>query len=156
MRHLQRRALAGGDGLLHRTPWTIRPATVTFRPVSSDFSRIGGEAALRAIIDDFVRRVFADAMIGFFFRNASEDRLRELEYQHAAEHLGGGVTYRGRPLRVAHGPHRIMGGHFERRQTILSDVLIAHGVDEAVRARWLAHTESLRGEITSDPGSECR
>lgn len=124
--------------------------------MSSDFSRIGGEAALRAIIDDFVGHIFDDAMIGFFFRNASKDRLREMEYQHAAEHLGGGVRYEGRPLQVAHGPHRIMGGHFERRKKILSDVLISHGVDDEVRGRWLAHTESLRGEITSDAGSECR
>ena len=123
--------------------------------MSSDFTRIGGEAALRAIIDDFVGRVFDDAMIGFFFRNASRDRLREMEYQHAAEHLGGGVTYQGRPLRAAHAPHRIMGGQFERRTKILSDVLIAHGVDDEVRGRWLAHTESLRDQITGDAGSEC-
>ena len=124
--------------------------------MTSDFERIGGEPALRAIIDEFVDRVFDDIMIGFHFRNASRERLREMEYQHAAEHLGGGVKYEGKPLRAAHAPHRIMGGQFERRKKILSDVLVEHGVDEGVRARWLAHVESLRDEITSDAGSECR
>ena len=124
--------------------------------MTSDFERIGGEAPLRTIIDDFVERVFDDIMIGFFFRNASKERLREMEYQHAAEHLGGGVEYGGRPMRVAHGPHRIMGGHFERRKKLLSDVLTAHGVEDDVRERWIAHTESLRADITSDAGSECR
>ena len=59
------------------------------------FERLGGEPALRAIIDDFVDRVFDDIMIGFFFRNADRRRIKELEYQHAAEHLGGPVRYRG-------------------------------------------------------------
>lgn len=124
--------------------------------MSSDFERIGGEASLRAIVEEFVDLVFDDIMIGFFFREASRERLREMEYQHARAHLGGGVEYGGRPLRAAHRPHRIMGGHFERRNKILSDVLTAHGVDAEIRERWLAHVESLRDEITSDAGSDCR
>ncbi|MCB9596521.1 MAG: hypothetical protein H6719_27605 [Sandaracinaceae bacterium] len=122
----------------------------------SDFEDLGGEPALRAIIDAFVDRVFDDVMIGFMFRNASRERLREMEYQHAAEHLGGGVVYGGRGLREAHAPHRIMGGQFERRKKILSDVLVSQKVDEGVRERWLAHVESLRGLVTADSGSECR
>lgn len=124
--------------------------------MESDFERIGGEPALRAIIDDFVDRVFDDVMIGFMFRRASRERLRAMEYQHAAAHLGGPVVYEGRDLREAHAPHRIMGGQFERRKKILADVLVSHHVDEDVARRWLAHVESLRGLVTSDAGSECR
>lgn len=123
---------------------------------ASDFERVGGEAGLRAIIDEFVDRMFDDIMIGFMFRRASRERIKEMEYQHAAEHLGGPVRYRGRPLREAHAPHRIMGGQFARRSKILSDVLVAHGVPDDIREAWLAHVESLRGEITADRGSECR
>ena len=123
--------------------------------MSTAFERLGGEASLRAIIDDFVDRVFDDVMIGFFFRRASRARIKEMEYQHAAEHLGGPVHYAGRPLQQAHAPHRIMGGQFERRKKILDDVLRDHGVPDDVREAWVAHTESLRGEITGDPGSEC-
>ena len=120
------------------------------------YERIGGEPALRAIIEDFVGRVFGDIMIGFHFRNANQARVTEMEYQHAAEHLGGPVTYGGRPLRQAHAPHRIMGGQFERRKKILSDVLKAHGVPDDIHDAWLEHTESLRDLITTDSGSECR
>ena len=48
------------------------------------FEQLGGEAKLRAIVDDFIDRVFADRMIGFFFRNADRGRIKELEYQLAA------------------------------------------------------------------------
>lgn len=122
---------------------------------ASAFDRVGGEAGLRAIIDEFVDRMFDDIMIGFFFRRASRERIKEMEFQHAAEHLGGPMQYGGRPIREAHAAHRIMGGHFARRSKILSDVLVKHGVPEDIRREWLAHLEALRHHVTTDHGSEC-
>ncbi|MGE0784201.1 MAG: group 1 truncated hemoglobin [Sandaracinaceae bacterium] len=122
----------------------------------SSFERLGGEPALRAIIDEFVDRVFDDIMIGFHFRNASRDRIKEMEFQHAAEHLGGPFTYGGRDLERAHAPHRVMGGQFERRKKILRDVLEKHGAPSDVIDEWMATTERLRAQVTYDPGSECR
>lgn len=124
--------------------------------MSSEYETIGGEPALRLIIDTFVDRMFDDIMIGFHFRAAPKERIKEMEFQHAAEHLGAPVVYGGRPLRAAHAKHRIMGGQFMRRKKILSDVLVEQGVPEAIRVRWLDYVESLRSEITYDPGSECR
>jgi hemoglobin len=121
----------------------------------SAFERIGGEAALRAIIDDFVARTTSDVMIGFFFARVDHTRLARLEYEHAAEHLGGGVVYTGRALRPAHATHRIMGGHFARRRELLRQTLVAHRVPDDVVAAWLAHVDALRPEITPDVGSEC-
>ena len=87
------------------------------------YERIGGEQGLRAIVDDFVDRVFDDVMIGFFFRKVERRRIKELEFQHAAEHLGGPVRYRGRPLQEAHAAHPIMGGQFARRTELLRQTL---------------------------------
>jgi hemoglobin len=113
----------------------------------SAFERIGREPGLRAIIDDFIDRVFDDVLIGFFFRNASKDRVKKFEYQHASEFLGGPDVYAGRPLRALHENHPIMGGHFSRRLTILRQVLAAHGVPEDIAAAWLEHNAALRGEV---------
>ncbi len=121
----------------------------------SDFDRIGGEPALRALIDDFVDRCFADVMIGFLFARADRARVKRFEYEHAAEHLGAGATYGGRPLAAAHGKHRIMGGQFDRRRTILREVLDAHGVPADVRDRWLDRQDALRAEVTTDPRGQC-
>jgi truncated hemoglobin YjbI len=119
------------------------------------FERLGGEAGLRAIVDDFVGRVFGDVMIGFFFRNADQRRIEEFEYQHAAEHLGGPVRYAGRPLRQAHAAHPIMGGQFARRKEILRKTLVDHRAPQDVIDAWLAHTESLRDQITAQPDGQC-
>ncbi len=121
----------------------------------TDFETIGGEPALRAIIDDFVDGCFDDLMIGFLFQRASRERIKRFEYEHAAEQLGAGVDYGGRPLDQAHARHRIFGGQFDRRLAILRETLDRHGVPEAIRDRWLAHHESLREQITADRPGEC-
>jgi hemoglobin len=123
--------------------------------MASMYDRLGGEPRLRSIIDDFVERVCGDMMIGFFFRDIDRPRLKELEFQHAAEHLGGGVTYRGRPLGAAHAKHRIMGGQFARRKELLRKTLVDHGVAQDIVEAWLAHVETLRPLVTTDPGGSC-
>ena len=119
------------------------------------FEELGGEPVLRQIIDRFVDRVFDDVMIGFFFRNARKERIKQKEYEHAAEHLGAGAPYTGRPLTEAHRAHPIMGGQFNRRLMILEETLDAFHVPEHVKQHWLAHTEALRPQITADGSQEC-
>jgi hemoglobin len=119
------------------------------------FEQLGGEAKLRTIVDTFIDRVFADRMIGFFFRHADAVRIKELEYQHAAAFLGAPIVYRGRALDQAHAKHPIMGGHFARRRQILKETLEAYAVPDAVKRAWLEHNDSLRPLITSQLGSDC-
>lgn len=119
------------------------------------FERLGGESRLRSIIDTFVDRVFADRMIGFFFRNADRRRIKELEYQLAANFLGADVQYQGRPLGRVHANHPIMGGHFARRRQILKETLEFYQVPDEIKAALLRHTDSLRAQITPETGSGC-
>lgn len=122
---------------------------------STLFDDLGGELVLRQLIDRFVDRVFDDVMIGFFFRNASRERIKQKEYEFAAQHLGAGNDYTGRGIQDAHRAHAIMGGQFSRRLTILRETLEAGGVPEHVKAHWLAHTEALRPLVTADRAHEC-
>jgi len=110
---------------------------------------------LRQIIDRFIDRVFDDVMIGFFFRNARRERIKQKEYEFAAQHLGAGIPYTGRPIDETHRAHPIMGGQFARRLTILKETLEAAKVPDHVKQHWLAHTESLRPLVTADVGREC-
>jgi truncated hemoglobin YjbI len=66
------------------------------------FEQLGSEQELRTIIDTFIDRVFDDRMIGFFFRNADRQRIKDMEYQLTAHFLGAGVEYQGRPLDQVH------------------------------------------------------
>lgn len=119
------------------------------------YEKLGGESRLRDIIDTFVDRVFADRMIGFFFRNADRRRIKELEFQLAAGFLGAEIEYRGRPLEKVHANHPIMGGHFARRRQILSETLDFFEVPDEIKSAILQHTDALRPQITPESGSEC-
>jgi hemoglobin len=119
------------------------------------FEQIGGEPGLRFVVDRFVDRIFDDLMIGFLFRNASRERVKEKEYEFAAAHLGGPVVYTGKPIRAAHAAHGILGGQFNRRLQILRETLDDCGVPPAVKEHWVKHTEALRPAVTADLGSAC-
>ena len=119
------------------------------------FEQLGGEPRLREIVDAFIDRVFADRMIGFFFRNADRKRIKEMEYQLTAEFLGADVHYRGRPLDQVHAKHPIMGGQFARRLQILKETLEEFHVQQPIRDTWIEHNESLRSLITPNSGSDC-
>lgn len=121
----------------------------------SAYERLGGEAALRAIIDDFVDRVTSDMMIGFHFRAVDKQKLKDLEFQFASRHLGGPHKYEGRALTESHRAHPIMGGQFNRRLRLLDQTLQDHGAPPDVRLLWLAHNEKLRSQITRDAPNEC-
>ena len=111
---------------------------------------------MRAIIKTLVDRMFADILIGFFFRNTSREHLYELEYQHAAAFLGGPVAYRGRDLALVHKPLRIMGGQFARRVRILEEILQDSGVPEPIAQAWLEHQRQQLGFIVSDASQTCQ
>jgi hemoglobin len=119
------------------------------------FQRLGGEAKLREIIDAFIDRVFADRMIGFFFRNADRERIKEMEFQLAAEFLGAEIKYSGRPLAKVHAKHPIMGGQFARRRQIFKETLELFNVEEEIKTALLLHTDALRPLITPESGSGC-
>jgi truncated hemoglobin YjbI len=114
------------------------------------FDTLGGEVELRRVVGTFVDRVFSDVMIGFIFAGRDRARIKEMEYQLAAEQLGGPVVYGGRPIGAVHAPLPIMGGHFDRRRQILIDTLQDHGVPAEIRDSWIAHVDSLRHEILGD------
>lgn len=119
------------------------------------FEQLGGEPKLRAIIDRFVDRIFDDVMIGFFFRNADRERIKQKEYEFAAAHLGAAVQYTGKPIGQAHAAHPIMGGQFARRVELLKQTLREADVPVKVVEHWLAHTERLRPAITRDTRGHC-
>ena len=119
------------------------------------FDRLGGEAALRAIIGRFVDRMFEDVMIGYLFRAADRERVKAKEYEFAARHLGAPVSYSGRPIDQAHRVHRITGGQFMRRLQILKETLAAFRAPAEVVEHWVAHTLSLQAEITDNALDQC-
>ena len=112
-------------------------------------------AALKVAIDDFVERVYADNMIGFFFARFDKQTLKDREFEFAARALGADIAYAGRPIAKAHSQHRIMGGQFNRRLTLLREALTDHGLSPDIISDLLLHTEKLRSAVTTQPADTC-
>lgn len=115
----------------------------------TDYERIGGETGLRAIVEDFIGRVYGDLIIGFFFARIDKEQLIAHECAFAASHLGGPAQYEGRPLPAAHRPHPINSGHFHRRIWLLENTLRDHDVPDDVVTHWLDHNRRLERSIVS-------
>jgi hemoglobin len=124
-------------------------------PEPSLFEALGADPSLRAIIDRFVDRIFDDVMIGYLFRAADRQRVKDKEFEFAARHLGAPVAYTGRPLAEAHRAHRITGGQFMRRLQILKETLAEFQVPEPIREHWLEHTLALATQITDNALDQC-
>ena len=114
-----------------------------------------GPTQLREVVIDFYRRVFDDVMIGFLFIGKDRQRLIDKECEFTARFLGADVRYTGRSMPVAHASSPIMGGHFDRRLTILRETLADHQVDAEVCASWIDHQLRLRHQVTTDRASQC-
>lgn len=121
------------------------------QPHETLFQLVGGEPALRAIVERFIERVYADAIIGFFFERIDRATLIEREYELAAMHLGGPLRYSGRPIRQAHAAHPINPGHFRRRLFLLERTLRELEAPEAVIEAWLAHDRRLQAAVVHAP-----
>ena len=111
---------------------------------------------VRVVLDDFYDRVFADRMIGFFFKGRDKARLVDKEVELTLEALGEvGVSYSGRDLRAVHAPLKVMGGHFDRRLQLLRETLHDHHFPPDFARAWVEHVERLRPEITGQKPGEC-
>lgn len=120
----------------------------------SALERLGGKEKLYDIIQDFIRRVYADPIIGFFFLQIDQKRLIQREYEFATNHLGGHITYTGRSIAQSHQKHPINKGHFHRRIWLLDMVLQEHDVPDDIRESWIQHNKQLESVVTD--GTDCQ
>ena len=66
------------------------------------YDRLGGETAIAAVVDDFVKNVAADKRINGFFAKANIDLLKVRLTKQICQASGGPCVYTGRDMRSAH------------------------------------------------------
>ncbi|MFE3187463.1 group 1 truncated hemoglobin [Nocardia sp. NPDC059240] len=94
----------------------------------SIYDRIGGGPALIAVVDDFYRRVLADADLAGFFTGVDLERLKQRQVEYFSTVLGGPAVYTGASLRRVHQGLGITRRHFDRVVRHLTAALSGAGV----------------------------
>jgi hemoglobin len=106
-------------------------------PPGSLYARIGGDAAMIAIIDEVVRLIEADDRINFTFADANLNEFKKLLFEQLCELAGGPCTYTGRTMYESHKELDINNAHFNALAEDLYLALDAVGVPYRVQNEFM-------------------
>jgi hemoglobin len=119
------------------------------------YDDLGGEPALRAILQSLYDKLFADIMVGFLFAGKDKAQIVEHQVWFTARFLGGPSRYTGRPLPDAHAALPLLPGHVDRRHHLLRQTLAEYNVPAHVAEEWLRIDQSLKPAVLK-AGDEAR
>jgi hemoglobin len=81
---------------------------------SSLYDRLGGAAAIDAVVDRFYQRVTGDPDVAGYFTDADLARLRRHQAAFVSQAVGGPPGYGGRDVALAHKGLGVTGPAFDR------------------------------------------
>lgn len=116
------------------------------------YEAIGGEAAVRVVLQTLYDQLFADPIVGFLFEGKDKAHLVEQQLAFTCRFLGGPQRYTGKPLPEAHAALPLLPGHFDRRRRLLELALERHRVPAEARQAWLSIDEGLRSSVLAAGG----
>jgi hemoglobin len=111
------------------------------------YSRLGGRAAITAVVDDFVTNVAKDNRINGFFGNTDIPRLKRLLVQQICAGSGGPCKYEGRSMREAHRGLGIRNADFDALVQDLVKSLRKFNVPQREQQELLALLGPMRRDV---------
>ena len=112
------------------------------------YQRLGGQAAIGAVVDDTLANVAADARINRRFVDSDTRRLRAGLIELLCDRTGGPCTYRGRNMADAHDGMMIRDDEFDALVDDLVRALDKHRVPEREKGELLGLLGRMRNAIT--------
>ncbi|AFK03435.1 globin [Emticicia oligotrophica DSM 17448] len=116
------------------------------------YARLGGNAGISAVIDDFIGKVAADTRINSFFAAAAADparlmKLRNNLINQVGQASGGSEKYTGLDMKTAHKGMKITDAHFNALVEDLTMSLVKFNVQSKAKIELLTALGSMRGDI---------
>ncbi len=118
------------------------------------FDRLGGMAAITAVIDDFVGRAAADARINQKFAKTDIPRLKAMLVEQVCQGTGGPCNYSGRSMAEAHKGMAVTQGEFDALVEDLVASLNHLKVPAAEQKELATVLLAMRPDIVEKPGKE--
>lgn len=115
------------------------------------FDRLGGKAAIEAVVDDFLGRVSQDTTINSGFAVSHVPRLRQRLIELVCVGSGGPCTYSGRDMATAHAGLGISGPQFDALVGHLVATLDKFKVPAAEKGELLSILGPMKPAIVEEP-----
>lgn len=129
----------------------LAAASATAAPPANDsvYQAWGGKAGIRAVMDDFVPRLFADPRTAPFFKDSNRKNLIEQLTEQLCQESGGPCVYDGAPMKLAHQDLGIARRDFNALVEILQQAMDAKGIPFAAQNGMLARLAPMHREIVT-------
>lgn len=101
----------------------------------SDYDRIGGGPAVKAVVDRFYQLIMADEQLVGFFEATDMAQLKRHQVLLISQVLGGPASYDGRELQEAHAGMDIARDDYIKVVAYLVQALQEAGVDAEIIGR---------------------
>lgn len=111
------------------------------------FERLGGSAAITAVVEDFRDRCGGDSRINAKFARTDMARLTSMLIDQVSEATGGPAKYTGRDMKTAHAEMGVTAGEFNALVEDLVATLNKFGVGKAEQDELLGILGPLKSDI---------
>ena len=92
------------------------------------YEKLGGQQAVKQVVDDFYKDILADDTVNHFFAHTDMERQRRHQTAFISYALGGPAQYTGRSMEKAHAGLNLQPEHFDAIVKHLSNALAEHRV----------------------------
>ena len=111
------------------------------------YEKLGGQQAVKQVVDDFYNDVLADDIVNHFFTHTDMEKQRRHQTAFISYALGSPAQYTGRSMEKAHAGLNLQPEHFDAIVKHLKDALAEHSVSpeeiDAVLERVAALKEAI-------------
>ncbi|MBV8167133.1 MAG: group 1 truncated hemoglobin [Alphaproteobacteria bacterium] len=111
------------------------------------YTRLGGQPAIVAVVDDFVGNVAGDNRINRFFANTDAVKLKRLLVEQICAGTGGPCTYTGRSMLEAHKGMGVKDADFSALVEDLVKTLNKFNVPQAEQTELLGILGPMKSQI---------
>lgn len=115
----------------------------------SDYDRVGGGPAIRAVVDRFYDLVLGDERLSGYFVGTDLSALKRHQVLLVSQVMGGPARYDGRDLQQAHAGMEISAEHFGVVVTHLAAAMECAGVPPEIIARVAARLSDAEPDVVS-------
>ncbi|HEY9848733.1 MAG TPA: group 1 truncated hemoglobin [Leptolyngbyaceae cyanobacterium] len=110
------------------------------------YEKVGGQEAVKEIVDDFYQRVLADDTVNYFFAHTDMEKQRRHQTAFISYALGG-PQYSGRSMEKAHAGLNLQPEHFDAIAKHLGEALADRHLPQEDINTVLNHVATLKDAV---------